>query len=308
MIALHRLLHQIVDYAGLFPPASLPLDPVTQNYHDYVSSQHSWMLARLIVPAARLGEFAAAFQAQFPKGTEQNRWLISALIPPVSEDSFGAAIDSIESFNQQYEFAQVDTVEGKLPTSSLVAASVEEIPADLNAFLEIPHDEPNTIIDALAAAGRGNAFAKIRTGGVTTDLIPDSERVANFICQCATANLGFKATAGLHHPLRGDYRLTYEPDAATGRMHGFVNVFLAACFARCHGWSSDNLVPLLESSSADSFVVGESQISWGGLALSAPEIETVRRDFAISFGSCSFTEPVEDLTTLGWLADAAKTV
>ena len=37
-----------------------------------------------------------------------------------------------------------------------------------------------------------------------------------------------KATAGLHHALRGDYRLTYEPDSARRTMHGFVNLVLAA--------------------------------------------------------------------------------
>ncbi len=308
MIALHRLLHQIIDYAGLFPPAGLPLDAVTRNYHGYVTSRHSWMLARLIVPATRLQEFAAACRAAFPDGTGQNRWKISALIPAVSDDLFGNAIESIEAFNLQGEFAQVDTVEGKLPTAELVGDSVADIPAELNAFLEIPHADPDVIIRDLASTGRENAFAKIRTGGVTPDLIPSSERVANFIARCAVANLGFKATAGLHHPLRGDYRLTYETGSALGRMHGFINVFVAACFARCHGWSSEHLVPLLETTSSQAFVLEETQISFAGLSLSASEIESVRRDFAISFGSCSFTEPVEDLASLGWLADAAKTV
>ncbi|MGI9518750.1 MAG: hypothetical protein ACR2NP_16955 [Pirellulaceae bacterium] len=308
MLALHRLLHQIVDYAGLFPPASLSLDTVARNYHEYVTSQHSWMLARLIIPATRLQEFADIGKALFPDGTRQNRWQISALIPSVSDDSFDEAVASIEAFNQQCDFAQVDTVEGKLSDINVAGASVDRIPASLNAFLEIPHNDPDEIIRELAAMGRSNAFAKIRTGGVTTNLIPSSERVANFICRCAAANLAFKATAGLHHPLSGEYRLTYEADSATGRMHGFINVFLAACFARCHDWTSDHLVTLLETTSPDAFVPGNNQIAFGGLALSAADIETVRQEFAISFGSCSFTEPVEDLIALGWLADAAKTV
>ena len=192
MVVLHRLLHQIVDYAGLFPPASLSLDDVTNNYHGYVSSQHSWMLARLIVPAMRLKEFAELAGKILPEGTGQNRWLISALIPAVSDDGFEPALSAIDSFNHSCSFALVDTVEGKLPEAELVGASVQQIPDKLNAFLEINHDNPDTIIGELASAGRANAFAKIRTGGVTPELIPSSERVANFICKCAAVRSGIQ--------------------------------------------------------------------------------------------------------------------
>lgn len=309
MTALQTLLHQIVDYAGLFPPATLPLPDVIRNYERYVPGHHNWMLARLIVPAARLSEFATVYGNLPSAEAEQPVWKISALIPPVNagDGAFDSAINAIQSFNETCSFATVDTVEGKLPSSDLIAESCEKLKVP-NAFLEIPWQDPNETIHQLAAVGQKNVFAKIRTGGVTPDLIPDVERVANFIHQCATSNLGFKATAGLHHPLKGRFALTYDADAEQGTMHGFMNVFLAACFAKQKDWSVEQLSELLQHQDAGSFAITDDRISFQESSLSTDEIRQVRETFAISFGSCSFIEPVEDLIQIGWLADAAKTV
>jgi hypothetical protein len=63
----------------------------------------------------------------------------------------------------------------------------------------------------IPALKEGNARAKIRTGGVTADVIPSVEQIAEFLAACAEANVPFKATAGLHHPLRSVQQLRYEP-------------------------------------------------------------------------------------------------
>lgn len=310
MSVLKKLLFQITDYAGLFPPAALPLAAVIKNYEKYVPGDYHWMLARLIIPSGKLSEFAKLYQQLFPGGLDHQAWKISALIPPIDagENAFSNAMESIESFNQDHKFAQVDTVEGRLPTADLIDSTVSALSESLSAFLEIPFAAPNQTIEKLAATGRPHTFAKIRTGGVEAELIPSSEQVANFIASCARENLGFKATAGLHHPLRGEFPLTYQTDSPRGTMHGFINVFTAACLARHHGWTSEQLVSVLESRDPDFLVISDDQISVDGQVITASEIESTRNDFAISFGSCSFMEPIDDLIRLGWLADAAKPV
>ena len=136
--------------------------------------------------------------------------------------------------------------------------------------------------------------AKIRTGGITADAFPSAHAVAAFLRACKAAGVAFKATAGLHHPLRCVKPLTYEPNAPTGLMHGFLNVFLAAALL-------DHAEAILEERDAHAFAFDHAGASWRGQRVSTDELTAMRNTFAISFGSCSFEEPIADLQELGWL-------
>jgi hypothetical protein len=118
-----------------------------------------------------------------------------------------------------------------------------------------------------------------------------------FIRLCAAANVPFKATAGLHHPLRSEHRFTYQPDSPSGTMHGFINLFLAAAFLRA-GMESELAVQLLREQTAQAFHFDADEISWREHRLSQQEIAAARQSFSVSFGSCSFSEPVDDLRSL----------
>jgi hypothetical protein len=144
------------------------------------------------------------------------------------------------------------------------------------------------------------ARAKVRTGGVTAAGFPATADLARFIRVCADAHVPFKATAGLHHPLRGDYRLTYAPDSPRGRMFGFLNVFLAAAYAR-DGLEDAGLQHLLEETSPSAIQVTDDGIAWQGRRLDLAAIRQAREQVVISFGSCSFTEPMGELAALGFL-------
>ena len=56
MTSLDALLGKLIDYAGLYPPASLPLPAVIQNYNQYLASPHNWILNRLVLPHSKLNE------------------------------------------------------------------------------------------------------------------------------------------------------------------------------------------------------------------------------------------------------------
>jgi hypothetical protein len=180
------------------------------------------------------------------------------------------------------------------PEFPLSVLGVDEVKTDdldavpAHAFVEI---SDTAILPELARRG---LRAKIRTGGITGDAFPTPERVAAFIRACKDAGVAFKATAGLHHPLRCVKPLTYEPNAATGTMHGFVNVFLAAAMV-------DFAEEILREENPHAFVFSDDGVAWRGHEVSTEELARMRRDFALSFGSCSFEEPINDLKELGWL-------
>jgi hypothetical protein len=139
--------------------------------------------------------------------------------------------------------------------------------------------------------------AKLRTGGVVADAFPSSELVARFIRACLRAGVPFKATAGLHHPVRASYRLTYEAGGPTGVMFGYLNVFLAAALMAT-GLDDADAIRLLDERDPDAFELRTDSIGWRGHVLTAAEVRRARERVAVSFGSCSFREPVDELKPL----------
>ncbi len=178
-----------------------------------------------------------------------------------------------------------------LETKSAVAANRP-------VYWEVPIDQ----LDQLEAVKRASCFAKIRTGGLTPDAIPSPKAVADFILRCAEHKLPFKATAGLHHPVRKEYPLTYETDAPIAVMHGFLNVLLAAAFA----WNGEsNLEPILSDLDPSAFSF-DDRAHWRDRSIGLEDIKRARKEFIHAVGTCSFEEPVSDLQSLGLLYSASE--
>ncbi len=308
MSTLRALLSHVVDYAGLFPPAGLPLDRVCKNYAKYVQADDRWMLARVIVPALKL-ERLVEIQNQSPESVSSEShdsppadpWLISALLPKPDDEHFRKALEAISHFNSsdcQRSFqAVVDTVEVAAPRPADITKIAQLVPKDISAFIELPHAAPDSHFETLAGlrSNRSTLFAKIRTGGVTEDLIPSLDQVADFILTAKRFGVGFKATAGLHHPLRNEFALSYEADSPRATMHGFLNVFVAACLIDHQKIDRTAAVELLSSSELAEFRFSDDELSWRECSLDIQSVEKSRGDFAVSFGSCSFEEPLQDL-------------
>ena len=289
---LRTLLHSLVDYAGLFPPAALDMHAAVHEYGLHRAGEHAWMLGHFILPVSRLEEFAVSHAALGPSPAG-DVWRLSVLPGP----DLDATLAAIGAFNTNTA-AVVDTIELKLDIMPDLSAALAKIPPTLDTYVELPIDDD--LDSRLGILSHAGARAKVRTGGVTEGAFPASHALARFIQSCADAGVPFKATAGLHHPLRGEYRLTYEAGSPHGMMFGFLNVFLAAAFARA-GLTLKELALLLEEKDADSFQFTETSAGWRGKTVSRTEISAVRHHVALSFGSCSFQEPVDDLRSLGLL-------
>jgi len=313
------LLSGLIDYAGLFPPASLGMGAAVANYDAYLRGEYSWMLGRFIVPVARLAEFETAFAdlraAGFESGSSSSSssssscscscsWGLSAL--PGADIS--GDVSRIREFNDRFAAghstreAGIESIEVRIASVAEIGRVAALIPEDIETYFEIPLTA--AVGDCIAAVADCGRRAKIRTGGETADKFPAAASVVEFMRLCAVNGAAFKATAGLHHPIRSAHRLTYQADSPTGMMHGFLNVFLAAAFLRA-GIDAELAVELMDEQSAAAFQFDSKSVVWRGNRLGLDDILMARREFAISFGSCSFTEPVEDLRALRLLPRSA---
>lgn len=292
--SLRVLLSGLIDYAGLFPPAALDMHAAVKNYAAYLRAPHSWMLGRFVVPVARLPEFENAIADLLSESEETLSWRLSALCGANLEADIQQALD----FNRRHSKVFIDAVELKASTVKDIEESARFTPQIASTFYEI--EATNRTPDMLAAIARAGAGAKFRTGGLVAEMFPSVVELASFIGQCHQARVPFKATAGLHHPLRGVRPLTYEENGPSGTMHGFLNVFLAAGFIG-QGMSVKAAAELLEEKSIEAFDFRAQGVEWRSFGLSNDKLRETRRSLALSFGSCSFIEPISDLQELNLL-------
>lgn len=316
--AIHALMSGLVDYAGLFPPAKLSMEKCVANYAKYAASNHAWMLGRFILPVSKIEEFRKAAKPHLAKQWSEEddgggMWPISALIDgDLDED-----LDSIFSFNAEHAeerngLAVIDAIEIKVPPTSetdaapslgFIEAALEIMAEGVYPFFELPCvDKDGKVVDvrgAIAALSGADAGAKCRTGGITPDAIPSSRAVAEFIVACAQADVPFKATAGLHHAIRAEQPLTYEPNCPRAVMHGFLNVFVAAAMVREYRIDAEAAAKILEETDARKFLITPESVTWGPGEVGIESLEQMREMFALSYGSCSFDEPVQELRGLG---------
>jgi hypothetical protein len=250
--ALKALLDGFIDYAGLYPPASVSLDTALANYVTYKNSQFAWMLRWFVINAKDLDA--------------------------VPED-FDGCLSVLTNENND----RAATIEA----SGVVSASKP-------TYCEVALSE----LEKLNQVKEQNSFAKIRMGGIKPEAIPSTKSVAQFILKCAELKLPFKATAGLHHPIRAEQALTYEHDAPRAVMHGFINVLIASAFAY---YGDKDIESILNETDASNFKFEDDKACYKDRCLSINQIIEARHKFIHSVGSCSFDEPVHDLKKLDWL-------
>lgn len=291
--ALRALLSEIVDYAGLFPPAALDMRAAVGNYARYRASEDAWALGRFITPAARLDELADALTT-LPSHSAEGEWRSSATL----SGDVRAEMERVRRFNGEHAgLARIDAVETRLDTASAIA-DAGRLARGVSLFIEIPvGDDPGVLVAAIRDAG---AKAKMRTGGVVPDAFPSPTAIVRFLRCCHELGVPFKATAGLHHPLRGTYPLTYAADAECATMYGFLNVLLAA--AVVDAGADDELAQgVLEATELRAVQVDAGGVSVAGIRFAAADLRRVRERALVSFGSCSFREPMDELRTAGLL-------
>ena len=300
--SLETLLAKSIDYAGMFQPCSLALEPALENHAQYVRSSEAWMLNTFVLP---IEQFDAAKQL-LSLFDPAHLLRVAALGPKTANaDAF---LDALEEANaatlslSRYDvgLVAISHLEMFLPQDVDLAALKEARATigDLPVFWEAPPDRAEQTIALLAEHNSDEDAAtfgyKLRTGGVTADAFPTSAQIASALVTPATHQLPIKFTAGLHHPIR-QFR-----DEVKTKMQGFLNVLGAAVLAAEHRWDAKQAATMLEDENEASFSFGEDFFAWREWKIDVERVR-YRRRFVASFGSCSFDEPREDLRALGFL-------
>ncbi len=320
---LQALLGNSLDYAGLFPPSNLPLEKAVRNYAGYRMGPDAWFLSRLVCPVNRLTEL----DAYIPLFAKPAPLLVSALaLPSVTRKEFDAKLSesldlALQFKNSHGPLVRVDSIEVALPadlTHSVGPVEVQDlIPAiaeaiELNGlvgvtpFLEVTATDwdshVRTSIQAMAKHNAGwkgvrcrRVAFKLRTGGLKADAFPTIDQVALVITTCLDTGVRFKCTAGLHHPVR------HFDQLLKAKMHGFLNVFGAAALAHAQSLPAADIHQVLQDEDPAHFQFDEEGFTWNGVRATVEQISEVRYDLMVSFGSCSFEEPLEDLREMGVL-------
>jgi hypothetical protein len=321
--SLKQLLTQLIDYAGLFPPASLPLNEAYKQYIQYINENDGWILSKFICPAKQLSALAELINKdeqnkksfpvsvlgrggtnieEFIKGVNEDLLLIGGFLNKTKNkfltDAFEAKLpeDLVLENNSDAIYEIMNLVSGEFK---------DNLNISVKKFFELPLKDgwKSSINSFTSALKRHNIYFgqdenfrtcgfKLRTGGVEAAAFPTPEQIAYVIKTCYENQLPLKFTAGLHHPIR------HYNDSVKTKMHGFLNVFGAGILLYGNDLSEGDLINILSDEDGDNFEFDDKNFRWKDFKSPIKVIENARKNFVISYGSCSFDEPREDLTNL----------
>jgi len=312
--SLRALLSGVIDYAGLFPPAKLPLEAAFRNFIRYQESADRWLLGRFICPAGQLSELARLL----PPDKSSAHMIPLSILGRGGDD--GAAffanlhqdVACIADFRSRNNHARVDSLEIRFPSHLLTVS-----PGEQQEFLQRVSSTLGPKLQALPVAfepvlvgdwrhslpaflstlqQHGAAWGlKLRCGGLVREAFPTVDQVAYILHTCRLTRTTLKFTAGLHHPFRHEARLRPEDRAEVAiRMHGFVNIFVAGVLGYARKIGESELQAIIADEDAAHFSFDDSGLHWREFGATLDEIAAARR-LVTSFGSCSFDEPLDDL-------------
>jgi hypothetical protein len=282
MTAVETLIAGLFDYAGLYPPASLDMQTAVRNYLQYSESAQRGALGRFVVSVDRIDEVRSAAGASFSEMKLSLLVAADADLGPVSEllsEPGGVTLEC-----KANQVADIERV-------------CAQLPAHTECYFEIPMAAGEELLDAIKANG---ARAKLRMGGVVAEAFPAAKSITVMLQALAERHLAFKATAGLHHPIRSRHPFTYASNSAAGTMHGFLNLAFAATLLHFGGTAGEAL-HILEEEDPGAWRVSSDAIQCRAFRWTIDQLREMREQFFISIGSCSFEEPMRDLELLGWL-------
>jgi hypothetical protein len=304
--AKRAFLERLIDDASLFPPAALPMSRALRAHARHRESAYGWVGGRFVAPASRLDELA---QLRDPTQPLELSVILDAAASGAKGDAVLADLERIG--RAPLDGARVGSLELKLPGTvldqGLLRRALTQIAqrwptGPIALWIETPYrggsaSPPENALAIIAelraeAPAHVTVGAKLRCGGAELEAVPSIDDLAAFLLAAHERDVPWKATAGLHHPVRGEH---------DGRlMHGFLNLFITAIALHAGALERSHVASILAEEDPLAFVVDPAHLAWREVRVD-PEAVGSARAWCVSYGSCSFDEPVNDLRDLGIL-------
>lgn len=307
--AVRALFAGLIDYAGLYPPAALGLTEAMMNYRAYGRATDSWILSRFIAGTSHVGKLSGELLESFTADKPLSISLVTR-DPALDLPSVLAALPTTARVTAvEISLVLNKALEVQLTSHSGVFQQLADKGHNLDIFYEVPFTEKwdeefFRLVDILGRSNgahpRGLVGCKLRCGGLEPHLVPSPERLGRALHACAERSIPVKFTAGLHQPFR-HMPQPGETGAAGVPMHGYWNVYWAALVANLRSVQEDEVISIVQEMESCSPSVSRDSIEWRGVELSAQEIHQARSSQVLSFGSCSFDEPIHAARMVGWL-------
>jgi hypothetical protein len=263
---------ELVDDAATFPPGDVPLHEATAAYGARTAENGAELVGTFVLKDTDLPlvrGFGGPLSVVCTGGAGQ-------LAGPVQL----ARRTGLMIAGQEIAVRDLDELAGNVRR---VVAATDELETEWPIFVELPQTVPDHgWLAAADIAAEDGLRLKFRTGGLEASAFPAAEVLAVWIDAALDRETAFKCTAGLHRAVRHTGTEGFEH-------HGFLNLLVATRLA-FDGASSGEVVGLLEQREPAVLVETAADLDLAG----------ARRWFT-SFGSCSVSEPLEDLLALGLL-------
>lgn len=272
------LYRSLFDDAALFPPGNAPMGEALPAHRAHRACARARYVGPFLVSGGRVGELRAVLAREEPAPEP----LDVVVTVPGGADDVPGALDSIDE-DPSLNLVGVEVAAEPGEAAATAAALAKALPDGVVGYVEVARGvEAAVDIASLTETG---ANAKFRTGGVTAEAHPTEVELAGLLSAAITAAVPFKCTAGLHHAVRHTTDEGFE-------QHGFLNVLLAT-----HTLLSGASTAVSQEVLADR---DGHALARRVAALSDLEQAEIRTRFR-SFGTCSITDPLDDLTVLGAL-------
>jgi hypothetical protein len=288
-ISIPSYLQQLVDDAAIFPPGNAPLAEAVIAHRNHRRADHGALVGPFVVSDTRLPELIKITT----DGSEPLAVTVvvtggAGALEPAAK--WAARAGSLDLRGLEIALRDEDDLAHNarrivIAVDQLVASG--DLDDEVPVYVEAPRlygaDPSHGWLSALDEIAARDHRLKLRTGGESADAFPAAAELSMCIEQALDRELRFKCTAGLHHALR-------HRDAETGfEHHGFLNVLLATR-SSLDGDGRDGVVEVLNMADADA--VRSRVLDAGDQALVSA------RHWFTSFGSCSVSDPLNDLVSL----------